>query len=86
VGDDVLFEVRRGTMEAPLHVNEGVRTSTIKATTVMALGLAGVIVPSLGLFPKLTQNTPHPHQLLTCHGQEYIASPKAREANYGRNL
>jgi hypothetical protein len=41
-----------------------------------------VVVLTLSLFPKLTQGTPHPRQLLTCHAVEYIASPWLGEANY----
>jgi len=84
--NDVLFEFGGRAVKATLHVDEGIRAAAVEGSTVVALSLAGMVAPSLGLFPKLTQSTPHPHQLLTCHGQEYIASPKAREANYGRNL
>ena len=69
-------------MEATLHVDEGIRAAPVESAAIVALCLAGMIPPAPCLFPKLPQRTPHPHQLLTCHGQEYIASPKPGEANY----
>lgn len=82
MGDDVLFELGGRAMQATFHVDEGVGTTTVETSTVVALGLASVVAPALGFFPKLTQRTPHPQKLLTCHGQEYIASPTADETNY----